>query len=108
MKAEKNENQTVKNGKKQVPIAFVQDKALAKDYAKLLEDNDITVNLLSLQGIDDAHGYETALLIDEEQIEQALDIIKSRSPGEYFYSDLFEYDEQNIKTDKNDNCDDER
>jgi hypothetical protein len=81
-----------------VALAYVQDKSLAKDYLEILQENEIEAKIQNLPGDQQEQGYEVSIVVNQEQLEAALEAIKVKSPGYYFYSDLFDYSGLNDDT----------
>lgn len=92
-----NIQKTILNGGKKTKefavLAFVQDRALAKDYLEILQENEIEAKIQSLSDDPQTQGYEVSIIVNQEQLEAALDAIKVKNPGHYFFSDLFDFDD---------------
>lgn len=69
-------------------VAIAEDKMLAKDYQDLLIAKDIPAEI-EKHSQDDQGNVSYAISVSQEQSEQAIEMILSRCPGEYFYDALF-------------------
>ncbi len=78
--------------KEMVTVAFAEDKDLARQYKKLLNENDIPAGVRSQH--DPALSYQgIAVLVPEEYLDEAHIIIESQSSMGDFYDTAFNEDD---------------
>lgn len=93
----------VENSKANIPavrkgfvvVAVAEDRALAKDYKNWLGVRGLDVDVQRCEGLDDGK-YEYYISVNDEDVDQAIKLIQSRNPADYFYDSLFSGDENDI------------
>jgi len=79
-----------------VAVAILDDMAQARDYQKLLEENDIAVQLL--EDYDHEDSGNIAVMVPEENVDEAHVVIESQDAYDDFYDlaldeDMVDFDD---------------
>lgn len=70
-------------------IALAQDRALARDYRDLLLAQGIKVEIIKWRQEVDHEEFDYFIAVREDDVEQAIELVLSRNPSEYFFDTLF-------------------
>lgn len=79
--------------KELVTIAFAEDVDLARQYKKLLEDNDIPA-AIKARGITDSEYKGIPVMVSEEHLDEAHMIVESHNSMGDFYNVTFGQEDQ--------------
>jgi hypothetical protein len=79
-----------------VAVAILDDMAQARDYQQLLEENDITVQLL--EDYDHEGSGNVAVMVPDENVDEAHVVIESQNAYDDFYDltldeDMVDFDD---------------